>query len=81
MWQLEYFTVLRWPALFPVDNVHQLPGILAQLKLQLTLLVDNQLASEIENACALVRVGIVQVEYTRGKTKAVLGCWRRLRRT
>jgi hypothetical protein len=52
LWQSEYLTVLA-AGLVPVDNVHQPPRILAQLKLQFTLLVDNQLASEIENAVLL----------------------------
>ncbi len=47
--------------------VHQLPGILAELKLQLTLLVDSQLGSRVKNTGVLVLVGIVQIEFARRK--------------
>jgi hypothetical protein len=40
----------------PVDNVDQLPGVFAELELQLSLFVDDQLSSRIENAGTLVLV-------------------------
>jgi hypothetical protein len=53
------------PETEPVDDVHQLQGILAELKLKFALFVDNQLASRKKNAGALVLVGIVQVKLAR----------------
>ena len=49
--------------LVPVDDANQIPVVLIELKLQLTLFVDDQLGSRVKNARALVLVGIVQVEF------------------
>src|ERR1700759_5157159 len=34
----------------PIDDVNQLPGILAELELKLTLFVDNQLGSGVKHS-------------------------------
>ena len=60
-----------------VDDVHQLQGILAELKLKFALFVDNQLASRKKNAGARVRVGVVQVK--RARSHIILASSRRLR--
>jgi hypothetical protein len=43
----------------PIDDVDQLPGILAELELKLTLFVDDQLGSRVQNAAALVLIRVV----------------------
>lgn len=47
----------------PVNDVDEFPGILVQPKLELPLVVDDQLGRRIQNAPALVLVLIVQVEF------------------
>ena len=54
-------------SLVPVDDVHQLPGILAKFKLELAIFPDSQLTRGIENACALVLVGVVQIKLAGGQ--------------
>jgi hypothetical protein len=53
--------------LVPVDDINQLPGILAELPLKLALFVDNQLGSGEKHAGALVLVGVIYVEFARGQ--------------
>jgi hypothetical protein len=53
--------------LVPVNDVDQIPVILSELKLELAVFVDDQLGSRVENARALVLVGIVQIEFTGGQ--------------
>lgn len=43
----------------PIDDVDQLPGILSELELKLSLFVDDQLGGRIENTGTLALVGIV----------------------
>ena len=51
----------------PVDNVGKPPGILVQLDLQLTVLVDGELASRVQDAPALALILIVQLHLTCGQ--------------
>jgi hypothetical protein len=50
----------------PIDDVDKLPGISAKLKLKLTLFVDNQLGSRIQDSATLGLIGIVQVKFASG---------------
>jgi hypothetical protein len=59
--------------LVPVDDANQIPVVLIELKLKLTLFVDDQLGSRVKNAGALVFVGIVQVEFA-GRQVEGPGC-------
>src|SRR6266481_5763501 len=47
---------------FPIEYVHEFPGILSEVKLQLALLIDNQLSCGIYHPRALVLVSFVQLE-------------------
>src|SRR5260370_40635722 len=51
----------------PIEDVDQLPGILAELELKLTLFVDDQLGSRVQNAAALVLIRVVQIKFTSGQ--------------
>jgi hypothetical protein len=51
----------------PIDDVDKLPGISTQLELKLTLSVDDQLGSRVEDSAALLLVGIVQVNFAGGQ--------------
>ena len=42
-------------------------GFLRKIKLKLTVFVDDQLRSRIENSGALALVGVVQVEFARSQ--------------
>src|SRR5277367_1968541 len=71
------FNLLLFAAgLVPVDDVHQIPRVLAEFKLKLTLFVNNQLAGGIEDAPALFLIGVVQVDLTgsqvEGRARAVV---------
>ena len=57
----------RSARLVPVDNVLELPRILPEFEIKLTLLVNDQLSRREENASVLLLVGIVQVKLTRGQ--------------
>src|SRR5258708_31876812 len=51
----------------PIDDVDQLPGILAELELKLTLFVDDQLGSRVKHAAALLLIFIVQINFASGQ--------------
>ena len=48
---------------FPIKDVHQSPGILIQLDLQLSLLIECKLGQRVEDAGALAPVTFVNVEF------------------
>src|SRR5208283_3972647 len=66
-------TLLAGAGLVPVDDIDQLPGVLSELKFELSILIDDQLAGRVENALALFIVGIVQVDFP-GR-QVVGGAW------
>jgi hypothetical protein len=47
----------------PIENVRQSPRVSNEINLQFTLLVNFELGSGIQNACALVLVLIIYVEF------------------
>jgi hypothetical protein len=51
----------------PIDDVDKFPGISAELELKLTLFVDDQLGSRVEDSAALALTGIVQVKFAGGQ--------------
>jgi hypothetical protein len=55
------------PGLVPVDDVGELPRILAQLELKLSLFVDDQLGRREKDAVALVFVRIVDLDLAGGQ--------------
>src|SRR5580700_5539680 len=55
----------------PVDDIAQSPRILVQIKLQITVLVDDQLSCRIQDASAFALVLIVDVDLACGKVKAL----------
>jgi hypothetical protein len=48
----------------PVENIHQFPGILIEVNLQLPLLIDHELCGRIQDTRALVFVLVIQVDFT-----------------
>ena len=51
----------------PIDDVDQLPGILAEFKLKLALFVDDELGSRVQYAAALVLIRVVQIKFASGQ--------------
>jgi hypothetical protein len=51
--------------LIPVDNVDEFPRILVELELKLPFFVNDQLGRWVENATALILVGIVNLDLAR----------------
>src|SRR5690348_3721892 len=56
---------------FPVENIDQLPGVLIEVNLQLTLLIDHELGGGIQDACALVFVLVVQVDFAGSQVEGL----------
>jgi len=59
--------LLVGPSSVPIDDVDQLPGILAELKLKLALFVDDQLGSRVKHSAALLLILIVQIKFPSGQ--------------
>src|SRR5437899_1880885 len=59
--------LLVGPGTVPIDDVDQLPGILAELELKLTLFVDDQLGSGVKDSAALLLVRVVQIKFASGQ--------------
>src|SRR4029077_10518536 len=58
-------------AFVPLDDVRQPPGILVQLELQLSLLVDDELSGREKHAFTLALVFIIHGECTGGEIEAL----------
>src|SRR5580765_1250778 len=56
---------------FPVENIDQLPGVLIEVNLQLTLLIDHELGGGIQDACALVFVLVVYVDFAGSQVEVL----------
>src|ERR1700730_11826056 len=66
-----YLLLLVGASTVPIEDVDQLPGILAELELELPLFVDDQLGSRVENAAALLLVRVVQVKFASGQIEGL----------
>ena len=67
----RYNELLFGASTVPINDVDQVPGILAEFELELTLFVDNQLGSRVKHTAALLLMFIVQIKFTSGQIEGL----------